>query len=419
MKLKQFIFSAPNSRKLSATNLVPAIKTQSESSELKPAALMPNIRPSRWHEDMSSVKAPKTHDYFKETPVGRYQPYLHLTTPSKQVFSLKEKRILFVAENAGHWKKWQKLVPLNRLDYDLLLAETGKSTKGIKKLVKFQSVSATNEHLDLHELENLDLNNYDCVIAIKDLTDNALDSLLTEKWNEQRLFIDLLFSLAKRVYDALGDKKLSMVSVCLTDNQPITTSAHPYTALVAGFMKSLARERSESNIKFFSSDEKKLNLLFSQIETELAQPERVIEVQYRSGKRYTVRLKHPQPITEHTPLLDKNSVVLATGGGRGVTAVICEELLSRYQCTVITVGRTKLSDVPEHLLKMHPLDFEAYEATFYQEEIKKGNRNIIELKKQYRRFNSANEIYYTLRPLHERAKSDQRCYNTIFQKRIK
>ena len=59
-----------------------------------------------------------------------------------------------------------------------------------------------------------------------------------------------------------------------------------------------------------------------------------------------------RPAQGDTPMLTSDSVVLATGGGRGVTAVLCEELLSRFGCTVMALGRTDPATAPANILRM-------------------------------------------------------------------
>jgi NAD(P)-dependent dehydrogenase (short-subunit alcohol dehydrogenase family) len=82
-----------------------------------------------------------------------------------------------------------------------------------------------------------------------------------------------------------------------------------------------------------------------------------------------------------------------------VTAVLAEELLNRFGCTVIAMGRTDPSTAPAHILAMEETELVQYEQQFYKEEIEKGGKKIIELKKEFKRYQSVLEVHQTVRRL--------------------
>ena len=77
----------------------------------------------------------------------------------------------------------------------------------------------------------------------------------------------------------------------------------------------------------------------------LADDRDVIEVGYLAGRRTVLDLvaaplgTRPAPTR---PLLDEQSVVLITGGARGITAEVAVALASQYRPTLVLVGRTPL-----------------------------------------------------------------------------
>src|SRR6185295_1926252 len=101
-----------------------------------------------------------------------------------------------------------------------------------------------------------------------------------------------------------------------------------------------------------------------------------------------------------TPVLDARSVVLATGGARGVTAVLAEELLCRFGCTVIAVGRTDPTAVPPELAALSEADFAAHEAAFYRDQMARDPRQkIVELKRRFAAYQGAHELQHAVRRL--------------------
>ena len=71
-----------------------------------------------------------------------------------------------------------------------------------------------------------------------------------------------------------------------------------------------------------------------------------VEVGYTSGRRFVLETYESELDKQRAvrPPLDQSSIVLVTGGARGITAAICRELAARFQPTFILVGR---SAVPE------------------------------------------------------------------------
>jgi NAD(P)-dependent dehydrogenase (short-subunit alcohol dehydrogenase family) len=65
----------------------------------------------------------------------------------------------------------------------------------------------------------------------------------------------------------------------------------------------------------------------------------------REGRRITLRSR-PVETEEGTPALDPNSVVVASGGARGVTAAALIELTRTYRCSMVLLGRTELHEEP-------------------------------------------------------------------------
>src|SRR5207249_2312719 len=136
----------------------------------------------------------------------------------------------------------------------------------------------------------------------------------------------------------------------------------PRTGLLAGFIKSLARELPEAHLTLVNTDESNVLKALAQAEAELGQAPRQGEICYIDGTRHVVRLHRQQRLAvDEKPYLNARSVVLATGAGRGVTAVLAEQLLRQFACTIVAVGRTDPESVPARLRAMTEAEFRAYE----------------------------------------------------------
>lgn len=129
--------------------------------------------------------------------------------------------------------------------------------------------------------------------------------------------------------------------------------AQPTQAGIGGFVKSLAAEWPDVQCKTVDFD---VDLDGTRIEadeiaerllSELAADDGLVEVAYTGGKRQRVTFAPAALDTSAPPAMpiERDWVLLITGGARGITAEIALELAQRYQPTLILVGS---SPAPEH-----------------------------------------------------------------------
>src|SRR5262249_53095656 len=74
-----------------------------------------------------------------------------------------------------------------------------------------------------------------------------------------------------------------------------------------------------------------------------------IEISYRDTQRLALRAT-PAPVDRNSApalAIDSDSVVLVTGGARGITAEVASELARRYRPTLVLVGRSPLPEPEE------------------------------------------------------------------------
>jgi acyl transferase domain-containing protein/NAD(P)H-dependent flavin oxidoreductase YrpB (nitropropane dioxygenase family)/NAD(P)-dependent dehydrogenase (short-subunit alcohol dehydrogenase family)/acyl carrier protein len=120
----------------------------------------------------------------------------------------------------------------------------------------------------------------------------------------------------------------------------------PGSGAACGFIKTVGREWGEVRCKAvdFTQNEKAERIAHALL-SEMAATDGIEEVGYIDGKRISLRpVAAPvedEEVVGSSPL-DGESVVLITGGARGITAMIADELAARFRCKLVLVGRSPL-----------------------------------------------------------------------------
>jgi acyl transferase domain-containing protein/NAD(P)H-dependent flavin oxidoreductase YrpB (nitropropane dioxygenase family)/NAD(P)-dependent dehydrogenase (short-subunit alcohol dehydrogenase family)/acyl carrier protein len=116
----------------------------------------------------------------------------------------------------------------------------------------------------------------------------------------------------------------------------------------AGFLKSLAREWEPVRAKVVDFGSTDAKAVADQVLAELFSGDGVVEVGYGpDGVRRTCRLRREPFAPETGVVLDPASVVLVTGGARGITAESALALALDQGCRLVLVGRTPAPAGPE------------------------------------------------------------------------
>lgn len=259
-------------------------------------------------------------------------------------------------------------------------------------------VDFSSEEAIAESLRDVDFTKYDGIIAVKDLSNAPVfDTILADGGSGGGL-LDLMFAVVRQAYERLKTGETAFGSLCL--NAIKGEQVHPYSGLLAGFTKAIARELPLAPCKAVAVDTGDLRLALHEMETEwgmgpLPAPAEII---YKNSVCHEYILDKLDAISsDDKQRLSSESVVIATGGGRGVTAVLVEDLLRTYNCRVILLGRTNPSAIPPHILSMSQKEFDEHETLFYREEMKcSPGLRISDLKKRYEYFRNAREIQQTL-----------------------
>lgn len=286
--------------------------------------------------------------------VGWYAPVLFACPPQHpgRRFALRDHRVLFVCDQPDWFAKVsEKALP--GLTYRVACLSGSGLAQGLEiDTATEESIATTAKSLRAFA--------FDTIIAVKNLADAPVDGLLQDGWD--RRFLNLLFAVTRYAYEALAAGSVALALLVLGGVKE-SGLLHPHGGLLAGFMKSLARELPQSTCRIVQTDQPELAAALAEAEGELAQGGGApVETCFVRGRRHEVRLAaHAVPAAAAVPPLGADSVVVLTGGARGVTAVLAQALLERFGCRAVLLGRSAPDQIAPHLLAMSDEEFAAQE----------------------------------------------------------
>jgi NAD(P)-dependent dehydrogenase (short-subunit alcohol dehydrogenase family) len=180
--------------------------------------------------------------------------------------------------------------------------------------------------------------------------DHVFDQLDLNQWRE-RLGAEVkgLFHLAKEIADDVRSAPGGFVVACTALDgafgcRRLDAHAFPGSGGVVGLVKTLGVEWTGTRCVAVDVDPAdSAQAINAAIAQELGAEDGEIEVGWTGGRRVALRVR-PAPLDEggDAPRLDRESVLLVTGGARGITAEVAEELAWRYRPTLVLVGRSPL-----------------------------------------------------------------------------
>ncbi|MBZ4416826.1 SDR family NAD(P)-dependent oxidoreductase [Myxococcus sp. RHST-1-4] len=211
--------------------------------------------------------------------------------------------------------------------------------------------------------------------------------------------LELLFLAARRAYERLTAGEVELASLCIGGVGP-RRALHPMTGLFAGMLKSIGREVPARSVRAISTSPLPLPAALQLAAAELGSEEEggpSVEVCFDGPRRCVRRLRPTDVTADPASTLDARSVVLLTGGGRGVTAVLAGALLKRYGCKVVLIGRSDPAEAPERVLQAPDEDLPHVEREFYAAELASNpTARMPELRKRFERYLAARELRATL-----------------------
>jgi NAD(P)-dependent dehydrogenase (short-subunit alcohol dehydrogenase family) len=149
------------------------------------------------------------------------------------------------------------------------------------------------------------------------------------------------------VAQAVGDRaKYLFAATGLGGTFGLHAKAHHPVGGISGLLKSVAKERPELRVRVVDlHPEEDAAQLAAHLHAELVASDTRVEVGYARGVRQEARAVE-RAHEPHGPelTLDRDAVILVTGGGRGITAEASVALAERFACKLELVGRTPLGE---------------------------------------------------------------------------
>jgi 3-oxoacyl-(acyl-carrier-protein) synthase/NAD(P)-dependent dehydrogenase (short-subunit alcohol dehydrogenase family)/acyl-CoA thioesterase FadM len=232
----------------------------------------------------------------------------------------------------------------------------------------------------------------DAVAVFQNPTSWDFENTLARVADDNRL-CEFLFLLAKSNIDRLQAGSLDLWSLVIDGFNGVL---HPQSGPLAGLLKSIHREIPAARMGSVCTSGLGLGDAISHWLRERCDSDWETEVVYNGNVRLVRRLRPISPQAHPTPQvqLDANSVVIATGGARGVTGVMLEALVRDYRCTVVAFGRSPLEAGPENP------DDRSVEQDFYRRYMAANpDSSAVVMKSQFERTRASWEAYRTIQDL--------------------
>ncbi|WP_410586364.1 SDR family oxidoreductase [Amycolatopsis sp. lyj-23] len=186
---------------------------------------------------------------------------------------------------------------------------------------------------------------------------------------------------------------------------------HPATGLFTGIVSSLAWDLHQARLAVVISSEAGA---WAALNRELAGYGGYPTVLHHDGVRLRTKLvPAPLDLRSNVSPLRPGSVVVVTGGARGITAACAKELASRTPLRLWLLGSSRLQDVPEDLLEADDDELAGLRADFLKtERARTPGATVREVMARFDRLLNARESHRTLRELRELCGTDAVDYLT-------
>ncbi|MFK0292913.1 SDR family NAD(P)-dependent oxidoreductase [Streptomyces sp. NPDC090442] len=211
-----------------------------------------------------------------------------------------------------------------------------------------------------------------------------------------------------RVHDALltalkaFDSRMADGSLAVIVHDTLTAGlSHPYGALLTGMVRSLAWELPRRHTLALVTDAPPGQAL-SQLAAELSADRDRPVVHYTNGTRLTEHLVAAPLPTERDTIssLTSDSVIVAAGGARGITATILRDLAARHRPAIWLLGTTPLDGVDEDLARARAEDEGALRRRHIARAVSaQPRRSVAEANREFTALWQAREVVANLRRL--------------------
>lgn len=262
-------------------------------------------------------------------------------------------------------------------------------------LERTSEVAGLSSERALEALEGLDLEHVRCLVDLKEL--NPEGDPTPEQTQLLEAVHDVLFLAAKRQAETVARGGTFAIALLGSWDGKI---AHPMTGLFTGFAKSLALEGRGRGLEVRAvlTQERDPNKAMALLETELDYPPGGLPTAaWADGQRFRESaVETTRPEGREEPLTE-SSVVLATAGGKGITARVVVAVAEKYRCHMYLMGSTDLEQCRKALDSYGGVQALADKPTFIRAARDRlPDAKVAQINAEYERLQGAAEILETL-----------------------
>lgn len=209
-------------------------------------------------------------------------------------------------------------------------------------------VDLTDESSAASTLDRIKKLEAQAIVAFDAITSWDLIDSLGEVSSNNRL-CELMFLVAKQNIKRIEQNEVELWSVFVDAFDAENKTVHARSGAVIGLLKSIRREHPALRSGSICTQGIGLSATIDNLFNERDQAEVESEIAYTKDVRYVRRLQATTNRSNPIPqvILNSDSVVVATGGARGVTSVMLDAIAREHQCTVIAFGRSQLEAGPQ------------------------------------------------------------------------
>ncbi|MEU0850837.1 SDR family oxidoreductase [Streptomyces flaveolus] len=228
------------------------------------------------------------------------------------------------------------------------------------------------------------------VVLVTDLTASAPPrTALTADHPGLTALHDLAFLVVQQGYADLGEAPASVV-FALLGAEP-RGAVHPLAGLFTGLLKCVRLERPDAGcfalLTATGDPEEAAELIAAERACE-----RPFPVVHRTGEERRVPALTARPATaaaDRPDPLDRESVVVALGGARGITAELLTAVAERYGSRVYALGSNPIDSYPAATFEGTDEEFTATRTRYIREQLAVGGRTVAEINRGFDRMADA------------------------------
>ncbi|UED86501.1 SDR family oxidoreductase [Streptomyces profundus] len=174
--------------------------------------------------------------------------------------------------------------------------------------------------------------------------------------------------------------------------------AHPFAGLFTGLLKSASLELSGLVVAGVLSTSGHLPTVLDELVAESRATQLLPVAVYTDGLRHTlVTEEAPAPGPGPVPPLDARSVVVATGGGRGITSELLKAVARRYRPVIYALGTKPVAELTDRITGYGGPDALPSRVEFLREAMaREPGRPVREITHEYEQLAGAAEILRNL-----------------------